>query len=157
MYLRKSMRMRWLAACLYLAVAVSHANQIAAPSVTNAESSSASAPVVAIPYKQEPKSFAEQSVSTFLLTLAVLAVTVAGLYAFRNYLQKKTGRTFIKTSAINVKERIRVNSKLSMYVVAYRDKEILVAQSGDAVTPLSEYPIDSHPPHSQSNTPQGQS
>lgn len=92
-----------------------------------------------IPYKHESKSFAEQSLSTFFITLLLLGGTVAGLYYFRNYLQKKTGHTFLKPSAIQIKERIRVSQKLTMYVVAYRNKEILIAQTGDSVTPITEF------------------
>jgi len=141
---------------LFLGAASSHANEKTAP-----QKAAAAAPVTAaetIPYRQEPKSFAEQSLSTLFLTLGVLGVTVAGLYMFRNYLQKKTGHTFIKSPAIAIKDRVRLGPKLSMYVVTYRDKEILVAQIGDRITPLSEFPIDSslqaqHAAHTQ-DTPE---
>lgn len=95
-----------------------------------------------IPYKQEQRSFAEQSVFTTLVTLALLGATVAGLYYFRNHLQKKTGGIFIRPPGLQIKERVRVNTKLTMYVVSYREKEILLAHSGDVVTVVSELSAD---------------
>lgn len=139
MCLHKFLKCLCISVWLFFAVAVSHANESATPGKPAANN--ASQTVSGIPYKQEPKSFAEQSLSTFFITFLVLGAVVAGLYTLRNYLQKKTGRTFIKTSSINIKERVRLSPKLSMYVVAYRDKEILVAQIGDTVTPLAEYPL----------------
>ncbi len=124
---------------LFLGVTVANAADAVAPQ--NPTASVTSHTIASIPYRQEPKSFAEQSLSTFFITLLLLGGTAAGLYYLRNYLQKKTGNTFIKSSSITIKERVRLSPKLSMYVVTYRDKEILVAQIGDTVTPLSEFPI----------------
>lgn len=92
-----------------------------------------------IPFKHEPQSFAEQSLSTFLITVVLLGAVVAGLYYFRNALQKKTGLPLIKASSIQLKERVRLSPKLTMYVVTYRDKEILIAQSGDHIAPITEF------------------
>ncbi len=91
-----------------------------------------------IPYKQEAQSFPEQSLSALLVTLALLGATVVGLQYFKKRLQK--GKSFLNPSAIQIKERLRLNAKLTVYVVTYRNKEILLAQSGDCVTPLAEFP-----------------
>ncbi len=119
--------------CAVLIPALARANSSTpAPQVSNT--------ITAIPYKQEAQSFPAQSLSALLVTLALLCATVVGLQYLKKHLQKGKVRSFLNPSMIQVKERLRLNTKLTIYVVTYRNKEILMAQAGDCVAALAEFP-----------------
>lgn len=133
------MLFRKIVLCLGLLVALSGgvSAQVPAPAPAS-EKTGAESTVASIPFRTEPQSFTEQSLTAFFMTLALLGVTVIGLYYLRNHLQKKGGPSFLKPTSIQLKERVRLSPQLTMYVVTYRNKEILLAQSGNAVTAVSE-------------------
>ncbi|TCS37731.1 hypothetical protein EDC30_10323 [Paucimonas lemoignei] len=128
--------------CLCLALAIvgnAFAQNAAATQPAQQDRSNAPA---SIPFKSEPQGFAEQSLFTMLITLAILGAAVAGLYYLRNQLQKKGGPAFLKPTSVRLKERIRLSPQLTMYLVTYRDKEILIAHGGNTIATISEEPLD---------------
>lgn len=127
--------------CLFLAIAGKAFAQEPAPAPQPAKPSLSNA-APGIPFKSEPQGFAEQSSSTLIITIVLLGATVAGLYYLRNHLQKKGGPSFLKPASVQLKERIRLSTHLTMYLVTYRNKEILIAHAGNSVTRISEVPID---------------
>jgi hypothetical protein len=92
----------------------------------------------AIAYRQQSTGIVEQTLHSVLLTLGLLVLTGAGLLTMRKRLQQKLTLAAAAGPSLRLKERLRLNPRLTVYVLHYRDREILLAQSGDALISLGD-------------------
>ncbi|MDO8299555.1 hypothetical protein [Lacisediminimonas sp.] len=108
----------------------------AAPPTTQA----ASAPTepATIAYRQQTTGIVEQTLNSVLLTLGLLVLTGAGLLAMRKRLRQKLTLAAVAGPSLRVKERLRLNPRLTVYVLHVRNREILLAQSGDTLITLGD-------------------
>ena len=111
----------------------------AASATSAAQLSASESSANAIPFKKEVASFGAESLSAMVVTIVLLGCTVTGLYFLRNFLRKKMPQSFQLSGNIKVKERLKVNPKLNLYVIQYRDREIMVGQSGDNLKVITEF------------------
>ncbi len=92
----------------------------------------------AIAYRQQTTGMVEQTLNSVLITLAMLVVTGAGLLFMRKRLRQKVTLAGVVGPSMRLKEKLRLNPRLTVYVLQYREREILLAQSGDALITLGD-------------------
>lgn len=126
-------------ALLFTAWIPSSSAQEQARATAEPTAASTTADAEPIPFRRDAKSLPEQSISALVTTLLLLAAACGGLYYFRQHLQKLPRKNFLRASGIEIVERAHVSPKLSLYVVRYRGKEIMLAQSGNSIAQLAEF------------------
>ena len=100
-----------------------------------------------IPFRQDSIGFGEQSLMSLSITVLLLILVIAGLYRLRQFLRKKFPNTLVAktlgvvdaSERIVCKDRLRINSKLDIYVLEYREEEILFAHGVGKLLQLTPY------------------
>ena len=97
-------------------------------------------PVVAIPYKVDATPI-EQHGSRVMWGVLCFLIGVGGVLYFANKkkLNWAAGRFLLRTKKeVHVLDRIRLDSKVSLYVVVFNNQKFLLASSSGVITTISQ-------------------
>lgn len=100
-------------------------------------------PISSIPFKTSQTPFEEYGTRFTLAMVFLLIVYGCAIYLIRRK-NPQFGKRIKKTSRINVVEYKKLNSRTSLYVVEFNQRQLLIGQSGDSLTCLSDASSDNH-------------
>ena len=96
----------------------------------------------AIPYRPEQPGLGLQAGLAYGSVVVLLALAVAGLVMLRKRLGARLPGALAAGAGLRCVASLRLPPHTLVHVVAYRDREILFAQSGDKLLQLSRFERD---------------
>lgn len=92
-----------------------------------------------IPYRTDEAGLGLQAGLAYGGVVIVLGLAVAGLFMLRKRLAARVPGAFTPGSGLHSIASLRLPQQTLVHVVAYRDREILFAQSGDRLVRLGQF------------------
>ena len=93
-----------------------------------------------IPYKTEKAEFSELILRAVIVFIFVIVLVIAGLYALNRFFPgafpKYRSAASGEGKMVQVLAIQRLTPKTTLFVISYEDRQLLLAQSGEAVTLL---------------------
>jgi len=89
-----------------------------------------------IPYRAEPMPVEDQSWRVGTVLLALLLATGLGLYTVRKRMPKLAGLVG-RGNRLVIIERVRLDSRSTIYLIRLDNREMLIAQCGDHIAQLN--------------------
>ncbi len=99
----------------------------------------ASATDAAIPYRQEEAGLGMQVGLAYGSVVLLLALAIAGMVMLRKRLGTRLPGALAGSAGLRCVASLRLPPHTLVHVVAYRDREILFAQSGDRLLQLGQF------------------
>ena len=92
-----------------------------------------------IPYRPEPSGFGMQAGLAYGAVVLLLALAVGGMFLLRKRLGARLSGPFATAGGLRSVASLRLPQQTLVHVVAYRDREILFAQSGGNLLQLAQF------------------
>jgi flagellar biogenesis protein FliO len=112
------------------------------PAAAAEHSGEAAAQGRSIPYRPEALEGDMHPAQVAAITLLMLGLAVAAIYALRKYgpLAQFAKLRGVSSSRLTVVESLRLSPKLTLYVIEYNGDSVILAHSGDRVATVAHYP-----------------
>jgi hypothetical protein len=92
-----------------------------------------------IPYRPDQASFGLQAGLAYGTVVILLALAVAGMFMLRRRLAGRLSGALAPAAGLRSIASLRLPQQTLVHVIAYRDREILFAQSGDKLLRLGQF------------------
>lgn len=92
-----------------------------------------------IPYRQDDASLGMQAGLAYGAVVLLLALAVGGMVMLRKRLSARLPGALAAGAGLRSLASLRLPQQTLVHVVAYRDREIMFAQSGDKLLQLGEF------------------